>query len=102
MKRLLALIISAFVFAFASPAQAQEKFPSKPIKVITAYGPGSATDIEDRWEPVHRCLPARYCASGSASTGANPVDNLEMWCHRRISLIDQIHDCTKFFERSSF
>ena len=45
MTRRLALIISAFVFAFAPPAQAQDKFPSKPIKVITAYGPGSATDI---------------------------------------------------------
>jgi tripartite-type tricarboxylate transporter receptor subunit TctC len=45
MKRRLALIIAAFVLALASPAQAQDKFPSKPIKVITAYGPGSATDI---------------------------------------------------------
>src|SRR6267154_2742259 len=45
MKRRLALIIAAFVLAFACHAQAQDKFPSKPIKVITAYGPGSATDI---------------------------------------------------------
>src|SRR6266478_7191562 len=45
MTRRLALIISAFVLAFAPPAPAQDKFPAKPIKVITAYGPGSATDI---------------------------------------------------------
>ena len=45
MKRRLALIISALALAFPCAAQAQDKFPSKPIKVITAYGPGSATDI---------------------------------------------------------
>src|SRR6267154_5043122 len=45
MKRRLALIIAALVLAFTSAAHAQDKFPSKPIKVITAYGPGSATDI---------------------------------------------------------
>jgi tripartite-type tricarboxylate transporter receptor subunit TctC len=45
MKRLLSVIVSALVLAVAPSAQAQDKFPSKPIKVITAYGPGSATDI---------------------------------------------------------
>src|SRR6266403_236044 len=45
MKRFVALILSALVLAFTSAAHAQDKFPSKPIKVITAYGPGSATDI---------------------------------------------------------
>ena len=45
MNRRLALVTAAFIVAFAPPAQAQDKFPSKPIKVITAYGPGSATDI---------------------------------------------------------
>ena len=40
-------ILSAAVLALASPhgALAQEKFPSKPIKIITAFAPGSATDI---------------------------------------------------------
>jgi len=38
------LLLSAFVISL-SPANAQEKFPAKPVKVITAYGPGSATDI---------------------------------------------------------
>src|SRR3979490_1286341 len=45
MKRRLGVILSALALAVASPAQAQDKFPSKPIKVIPAYGPGSATDI---------------------------------------------------------
>lgn len=29
-------------------AQAQDKFPTKPIKIVLAYGPGSATDIITR------------------------------------------------------
>src|SRR5439155_9822310 len=43
MKRILLFILSMFLFACT--AHAQDKFPAKPIKVITAYGPGSATDI---------------------------------------------------------
>ena len=35
----LCLVVSAF------GAQAQDKFPSKPIKVVVPFGPGSATDI---------------------------------------------------------
>ena len=33
---------------FGHPAEAQDKFPSKPIKIILPYGPGSATDIITR------------------------------------------------------
>src|SRR5262245_31079793 len=32
----------------AVSAQAQDKYPSKPIRIILAYGPGSATDIITR------------------------------------------------------
>src|SRR5437879_2919504 len=45
MNRVAVLILSILTLAFAPSAHAQDKFPSKPIKVITAYGPGSATDI---------------------------------------------------------
>src|SRR5258708_26771995 len=45
MKRFAVLILSTLALAFAPSAHAQDKFPAKPIKVITAYGPGSATDI---------------------------------------------------------
>src|SRR5262249_3413023 len=45
MKRFAILVLSTLALVFTPPAHAQDKFPSKPIKVVTAYGPGSATDI---------------------------------------------------------
>src|SRR4029077_2540630 len=38
-----ALVLCLAVTAFG--AQAQDKFPSKPVKVVVPFGPGSATDI---------------------------------------------------------
>jgi tripartite-type tricarboxylate transporter receptor subunit TctC len=48
--RRLALVLAAMlgVACGVVTAQAQDKFPSKPIKIILAYGPGSATDIITR------------------------------------------------------
>jgi tripartite-type tricarboxylate transporter receptor subunit TctC len=45
MNRLGILLLSAGCLAFAGAAAAQDKFPSKPIKVVVPFGPGSATDI---------------------------------------------------------
>lgn len=45
MKRLGELFAAALLLALGAPAQAQEKFPSRPIRLITAFAPGSATDI---------------------------------------------------------
>src|SRR5258705_12282237 len=49
MKRLAFIVLSAVVLAVgASAAQAQDKYPSKPIKIVLPYGAGSATDIITR------------------------------------------------------
>jgi tripartite-type tricarboxylate transporter receptor subunit TctC len=48
--RRLALVLAAMLGIASSvvTAQAQDKFPTKPIKIVLAYGPGSATDIITR------------------------------------------------------
>ena len=49
MKRLsLALLSAAFIAAGMASAAAQDKYPSRPIKVIVPYAPGGATDIVAR------------------------------------------------------
>jgi tripartite-type tricarboxylate transporter receptor subunit TctC len=58
MKRLYATLLAAACLALAGPAQAQDKYPSKPIKVMVPYAPGGATDITTRifGEQIHRIL----------------------------------------------
>jgi tripartite-type tricarboxylate transporter receptor subunit TctC len=46
MKRFGVLLLAASVFAIGGlEAAAQDKYPSKPVKVVVPFGPGSATDI---------------------------------------------------------
>jgi len=45
MKRLGLMILTAGCLAFAGAASAQDKYPSRPVKILVPYAPGGATDI---------------------------------------------------------
>ena len=48
MKRLIVALAAIGLVAVASQAQAQDKYPSKPVKIVVPYAPGGATDITSR------------------------------------------------------
>src|SRR5687767_11394177 len=48
MKRLGILLLTGLCLLTANAAAAQEKVFTKPLKIIVAFGPGSATDVTAR------------------------------------------------------
>jgi len=48
MKRLCTMLLLACSLAAGLAAQAQDKYPSRPVKILVPYGPGGATDIAAR------------------------------------------------------
>jgi tripartite-type tricarboxylate transporter receptor subunit TctC len=48
MRKITLALLSTLVLAVGGPAVAQDKYPSKPVKIIVPYAPGGATDITSR------------------------------------------------------
>src|SRR4026209_2832568 len=48
MKRHVLMLLSALAMGACGPVVAQDKYPSKPVKVLVRYAPGGATDITTR------------------------------------------------------
>lgn len=51
--RTLCSMVAAVMLAGTAGAAAQEKFPNRPIRIVVAFGPGSATDVTARLLAEH-------------------------------------------------
>ena len=77
MRRLCALLFSAVFLSLGGEAVAQDKFPTKPVRVIVPYGPGGGTDIVARLvaEEMRKTLGQPFIVENKP--GANGLVALE-------------------------
>jgi tripartite-type tricarboxylate transporter receptor subunit TctC len=71
MKRFTGVLLFTALLAVAGNAAAQEKYPSKPIRVIVPYAPGGATDIVARivTEPMRQNLGQPFVVENKPGAG---------------------------------
>ena len=71
MKRLGLLLLSGLC-AIAGPAVAQDKYPSKPVRIVVPYAPGGATDITSRvfGEQLKNILGQTFVVESKASSAS--------------------------------
>jgi tripartite-type tricarboxylate transporter receptor subunit TctC len=71
MRRKVSFAIAAALLALGASANAQEKFPNKPVKVLVPYAPGGATDIVARivTEPMRHALGQPFIIENKPGAG---------------------------------
>src|SRR5215467_7197143 len=75
MKRIGLLLLSALCLALAGAASAQDKYPSKPVKILVPYAPGGATDIISRvvGEQMRQLLGQSFVVENKAGAFGIPA-----------------------------
>ena len=98
MKRFMLAALSALCLAVTGTAQAQDKYPSKPVKIIVPYAPGGATDIVARilGEQMRQMLGQSFVVENKP--GAFGIIAVRRPLHR----IDRLRDRFLRHLRSSF
>jgi tripartite-type tricarboxylate transporter receptor subunit TctC len=72
-SRLLSALLAAGALQLINPAQAQEPYPTKPIRIVIGFAPGGATDIISRWigEMITRGTGQPVVVESKSGAGGN-------------------------------